>query len=168
MQYQTTSKRILGIDPGIANCGWCVVIGKRSGKYEFLEGGVITTAVSLSEGARLLKIYQQVSELLHLHCPNHVAIERVFHNKNISSSLSTAASIGVIELAVEQSGIVSRMFTPQQVKVSVCGHGGADKKSVKVYLEKLIGRSIRNSHVADACACAIAGYLTQRACERQE
>ena len=71
MQYQTTSKRILGIDPGIANCGWCILIGKRSGKFEFLEGGVIKTAASLSdEGARLLKIYQRVSELLHVHCPN--------------------------------------------------------------------------------------------------
>ena len=168
MQYQTTSKRILGIDPGIANCGWCVVIGKRSGKYEFLEGGVIKTAVSLSEGARLLKIYQQVSELVHVHCPNLVAIERVFHNKNISSSLSTAASIGVIELAVEQASIVSRMFTPQEVKLSVCGHGGADKISVKVFIEKLIGRSIRNSHIADACACGIAGYLSERACQTRE
>ena len=158
----------LAIDPGIANCGWCVVIGKRSGKYEFLDGGVITTAVSLSEGARLLKIYRQVSELLHVHCPNSVAIERVFHNKNISSSLSTAASIGVIELAVEQAGIVETMFTPQQVKLAVCGHGGADKASVKGFIEKLMGRSIRNSHIADACACAIAGHLSQRACQTRE
>ena len=31
MKYQTKNKRVLGIDPGIANCGWAVVIKSPGG-----------------------------------------------------------------------------------------------------------------------------------------
>ena len=119
-------------------------------------------ASSDDEASRLLQIYQQISELLHVHVPNSVAIERVFHNKNISSSLKTAQMIGVCQLAAAQIGLDVSMFTPQQVKSAVCGRGGADKASVKKFVEKLTGVSVRNAHAADAVAVAIAGLLDSK------
>ena len=80
VKYQTESKRILGIDPGLANCGWSVVARNRSGKYVLMDSGCIVTASSTGESERLLYIYKQITELLHVHVPNCVAIERVFHN----------------------------------------------------------------------------------------
>ena len=88
--YQRNSKRILGIDPGLANCGWSVVVRNRSGKYVLMDSGCIVTTSSTGESERLLYIYKQITELLHVHVPNCVAIERVFHNRNVSSSLTTA------------------------------------------------------------------------------
>ena len=159
VNYQTESKKVIGIDPGLANCGWSVVVRNRSGKFILMDQGCIKTASSFDEGSRLLQIYQQITELLHVHAPNAVAIERVFHNKNVTSSLTTAAAIGVIQLGAAQLGLDVSMFTPQQVKAAVCGHGGADKASVKKFVEKLTGVPVKNRHAADAVAVTIAGLL---------
>ena len=97
--------------------------------------------------------------MLHVHSPNSVAIERVFHNKNITSSLSTAAVIGVCQLVAEQAGLDTVMFTPQQVKAAVCGYGRAEKAAVKKFVSRLTGVSVKNGHAADAVAVAIAGLL---------
>ena len=156
---QTESKRILGIDPGLANCGWSVVARNRSGKYVLMDSGCIVTASPTGESERLLYIYKQITELLHVHVPNCVAIERVFHNKNVSSSLTTAQTIGIIELAAAQGSLDVSMFTPQQVKASVCGHGGVDKAAVKKFVECLTGVPVKNAHAADSVAAAIAGHL---------
>ena len=160
-KYQTESKRILGIDPGRANCGWLVVARNRSRKYVLMDTGCIVTASSTGESERLRVngIYKQITELLHVHVPNCVAIERVFHNKNVSSSLTTAQTIGIIELAAAQGSLDVLMFTPQQVKSSVCGHGGVDKAAVQKFASRLTGVSIKNAHAADSVAVAIAGHL---------
>ena len=160
MEYQTNSRRILGIDPGLANTGWAVVGRNRSGQFVLIDSGCIVTSPREKEGARLLSIYQQLSQLLHVHVPNGgVSIERVFHNQNISSSLSTAAVVGVCQLAAEQMGVATQMFTPQQVKAAVCGHGGVEKAVVKTFVGKLTGVLVKNNHIADAAAAAIAGLL---------
>ena len=161
MEYKTKSTRCLGIDPGLANTGWGVVARKKSGKFVLMERGCLVTLSRESEGARLLHIYQQITELTDVHVPNGVAIERVFHNQNISSSLSTAAVVGVCQLAAEQMGLEIQRLTPQPVKVSaVCGHGGVEKAVVKSFVEKLTGVSVKNGQFScDAVATAIAGLL---------
>ena len=144
-----------------------------------MDSGCIVTASSTCESERLrvrylrnlwlrryhllstplLYIYKQITELLHVHVPNCVAIERVFHNRNVSSSLTTAQTIGIIELAAAQGSLDVLMFTPQQVKSSVCGHGGVDKAAVQKFASRLTGVSIKNAHAADSVAVAIAGHL---------
>ena len=158
MKYQTISQRVFGVDPGMANCGWSVVVRNRSGKFILIDSGCIRTSSAESEGARLLTIYQQVSELLHVHVPNNVAIERVFHNKNVSSSLTTASVIGVCQLASAQMGLDVAMFTPQQVKSAV-GIPNSNKASVLKHVNLLLDAEITNHHEADAAAAAIAGFL---------
>ena len=159
MRYQTKSQRCFGIDPGLANCGWSVVARTRAGKFVLMDSGCIRTSPSETEASRLLAIFQRITELLHVHAPNGVAIERVFHNKNISSSLKTAQVIGICQLTAEQAGIRCEMFTPQQVKASVCGHGGVEKAVVKKFVEKLTGVTVQNGHATDAVACAVGGLL---------
>ena len=68
-------------------------------------------------------------------------------------------TIGIIELAAAQGSLNVSMFTPQQVKSSVCGHGGVDKAAVQKFASRLTGVSIKNAHAADSVAVAIAGHL---------
>ena len=157
--YQLKSKRILGIDPGLANTGWAFLGRNRSGKFVILDAGCITTESTETEGKRLHDIYTRLTELLWTHTPDTIAIERVFHNKNVSSSLTTAAVIGICQLTAELAGRPSDLFTPQQVKAAVCGHGGAEKPAVKKFVERLTGRTSTNPHTTDATATAIAGLL---------
>lgn len=162
MHYQTKTKRCLGIDPGLANCGWAVVSRTPSGKFRVLDSGNITTPASDTEAERALCIYQQISEVIASHYPHKVAIERVFFNKNVSSAITTGGVIYLCLLSAEQAGLVSVQVTPQQAK-SAIGFACADKAQVQRMVEKLTGVTILNAHSADAVAIAIAGLLKARA-----
>lgn len=160
MKYQTKSQRVLGIDPGIANTGWAVV-GKASRGYRLIsDGNLIQTDRKASTGERLLTIYKSISEAVATNLPDRIAIERCFHNRNVSSSQSTGGVIGIVHLVGAQCGILVSEFTPQQVKASSGLGGGADKKAVQRMLCKIFKRETLNNHVADAVACAISGLLS--------
>ena len=156
MKYKTKSKRCLGIDPGLANCGWAVV--HRSGqKYRLIEKGTIRTKSTGEQPYRLEKIYADVLELLREHTPDQVEIEAVFFNRNVKSCISTASVIAVVEIACRHSDIPSRQIKPQSLKAAVTGTGRATKEQVKFMVNKLLSAEIKNPHEADAAAAAIAG-----------
>ena len=158
MKYKTNSMRCLGIDPGIAHTGWAVVVKSKNG-YRLVADGLIKTPCKASTGDRLLTIYKSISEVVATNLPDKIAIERCFHNRNVSSSLTTGAVIGVVQLVGAQIGIEVSELTPQQVKASSGLGGRADKRSVEKMMCQLFGRKRLNPHVADAAATAIAGLL---------
>ena len=159
--YQTKNKRIFGIDPGLGNTGWAFVGRNRSGKFVVLDAGCITTESTETEGKRLHDIHTRLTELLWTRNPDALAIERVFHNRNVSSSLTTAAVIGICQLSAELAGTPSHLFTPQQVK-SAIGIPTADKRLMRRGVEGLTGKEIKNHHTADAIAAGITGLAHQR------
>lgn len=158
MEYNTKALRCLGIDPGLANTGWAVVV-KSSRSYRLVADGLIKTDSKASTGDRLLAIYKAISEAVATQHPDQIAIERCFHNKNVSSSMKTGAVIGIVHLRAAQAGIVAVEFTPQQVKASSGLGRSADKKSVSLMMCKVFRRERLNHHVADAAAVAMAGLL---------
>ena len=159
MKYTTTSKRALGIDPGLANCGWAVVGRKRKGKFVLLESGTLQPGKEKPEAARLLEIYQKITERLFTSSPNCVVVARVFFTEPVTSCLTTAGVAAICVLSAEQVGIASRLVTPQQVKMAVTGHGRASRQQVQRMVATLTSREIKNADAADAGACAIAGVL---------
>lgn len=158
MRYETKSVRCLGIDPGIANCGWSVV-GRYASGYRLISDGIIKTDCKRATSDRLLAIYQQLSEVVQHETPNLIAIERCFHNKNVTSSMKTGAVIGIVLLVAAQFGCEVVELTPQQVKAATGLGGNANKKAVQRMMCKIFQREHLNHHVADAAACAIAGLL---------
>ena len=78
-----TTVRILGIDPGSRITGYGVIdlIGV---KPRYVASGCIRTADGALE-QRLAQIYAGISELIGLHRPDAVAVERVFMAKNADS-----------------------------------------------------------------------------------
>ena len=160
--YQTESMRVLGIDPGLANTGYAIVTRNKRGTFRILESGCITTDKKIETPRRMLTIYTGITDLLVRHTPDLLSVEQVFWNRNITSAMSTVAVMHISLLAAEVAGIDSRQVTPQQVKAA-CGCGSkASKQAVKVFVSKLTGETLTNSHQADAAACAIAGLLKSR------
>ena len=93
-----------------------------------------------------------------------VAVEQVFHNENISSSMTTSYIIGAVMCASAARGVRVVEVTPQQVK-SASGLGGrADKKYVQriAHLMFRLEDKLMSNHVADASMCAIAGLLIKK------
>ena len=64
--YQTNSKRIFGIDLGLANCGWAFLGRNKSGKFIILGAGCITTESTEPEGN--LTHLPEIANLLGLIC----------------------------------------------------------------------------------------------------
>lgn len=146
----------MGFDPGAANFGFGIVRAEGP-RMSALDGGVITTPASESMEARLGRIHRGVSELIELHRPDSVAFEEVYFGRNVRSAMSVGQATGVAMLAASQYGIGCHAYTPQAVKMSVCGSGAADKHQVQRMVGNLLrlGGAPSPDHAADALAVAI-------------
>jgi crossover junction endodeoxyribonuclease RuvC len=147
---------VMGIDPGVANTGFGIV-SVAGASMRAIDGGVIEVPVSESTEGRLAQIHRAISELLTWREPAAVALEDVYFGKNVRSAIAVGQARGVALLAAAQSQIPCFDYTPQAVKMAVCGSGAATKKQVQRMVGALLGlpRPPESDHAADALAVAI-------------
>jgi crossover junction endodeoxyribonuclease RuvC len=147
---------VLGIDPGTAHTGYGVVLSRGS-RLAALDGGVIETPAGLPLEQRLVAIHRRVGELIDAHQPLAVAVEDLYFGRNVHSALAVGQARGVVLLAAGSAGLPCFSYTPQQVKQSVCGSGGAAKDQVQRMVGALLSlpEPPRPDHAADALAVAI-------------
>ena len=146
----------MGVDPGAANLGFGVV--RVEGNHMVaLDGGVVETTPELPMEQRLERIHKALAELISWHEPKALAIERVYFGKNVVSAMAVGQASGVAMLAAAQEGVECFAYTPQAIKMAVCGSGGAGKKQVQKMVGTLLGlpEPPNPDHAADALAVAI-------------
>jgi crossover junction endodeoxyribonuclease RuvC len=153
---------VLGIDPGVASTGFGVVRAAHA-TITALDGGVIEAPPGEPVEARLARIHGALVELLQQHEPDAVALEDVYFGRNARSAIAVGQARGVVLLTAAQAAVPCFDYTPQVVKMSVCGSGAAAKEQV----QRMVGRLLdipepRSDHTADALAVAIchAGHNT--------
>lgn len=157
------SHTVLGIDPGIANSGLAIISGNGIGsKYTIEASEMVKTPASDETGKRLQAIHEVITTLLDKHTPDAIAAERVFHNKNINSSISTGKVIGLCELTAYNYEIPIMILTPQQIKAASGFGGSANKKQMLKIASSIFKTKITNHHVADATFAGLAGILKMR------
>ena len=152
---------LLGIDPGIANTGLGVVAFEKHG-YTLKKTLLVKSTPKQPESIRLLKIYEAVYDILDELDIDAVAIENVFHNKNISSSISTGKVIGAALTAAAQHNIPVIELPPQQVKSASGISTKANKDNLIRAASGIFKTQIKSHHTADAALCALAGILQHR------
>jgi crossover junction endodeoxyribonuclease RuvC len=115
------------------------------------------TSPDLPLPERLLAIHGLVTELIELHRPDVVAVERVFFSRNVQTALAVGHARGVVLLAAAAARVAVREATPSEVKSAVTGHGGADKAQVGRMVALLLGLAEPPApdDAADALAIAI-------------
>jgi crossover junction endodeoxyribonuclease RuvC len=147
---------VLGIDPGLANCGYGVVT-RRGHRLVAVDGGVIVTPARVAPERRLAALHERLSDLLDEHRPDAVALEALYFGQNVRTAFAVGQARGVILLAAGQRGVGCSDYTPQQVKGAVCGAGRADKGQVARMVQALLSlpEAPRPDHAADALAVAI-------------
>jgi crossover junction endodeoxyribonuclease RuvC len=147
---------VMGIDPGVASTGFGVV-RTTGGKMSAVDGGVIEAPREEPAEGRLVRIHEALAELLTRHEPVALALEDVYFGKNVRSAISVGQARGVILLAAGQRGVPCFDYTPQAVKMAVCGSGSAAKKQVQRMVGTLLGlpQPPESDHAADALAVAI-------------
>ncbi|GBR74204.1 Holliday junction helicase RuvC [Candidatus Termititenax aidoneus] len=150
------SRLILGIDPGTALVGWGLV-RQQGSRLSVQAHGCIKNPPQMPQSERLLRIYEQLTEVIAEHRPDAVAVEQLFFSKNVTTGISVAQARGVILLTAIQAGVTLAEYRPDQIKTSVCGYGRADKKQVQLMVKRLLGLKeiVKSDDTADALATAI-------------
>ncbi len=146
----------MGIDPGAANLGFGVV-RVEGGHMVALDGGVVETAPEQPMERRLAKIHAELSKLLEWHEPAAMALEDLYFGKNVHSAMAVGRASGAAMLAAAQRGVRCFTYTPQAIKMAVCGSGAAGKQQVQRMVGTLLGlpEPPTPDHAADALAVAI-------------
>lgn len=122
-----------------------------------LDGGVVETTPDLPMEQRLERIHRALAELIAWHEPKAMAIEEIYFGKNVRSAMAVGQASGVAMLAAAEHGVGCFTYTPQAIKMAVCGSGGAGKRQVQRMVGTLLGLPEPPSpdHAADALAVAI-------------
>ncbi len=149
---------VLGIDPGTAALGYGIV--ERTGsRLREVDHGCLVTSPDLSLPERLLAIHSLVDELLGLHQPHLLGIERLFFSRNVQTAFAVGQARGVVLLAAAQHGVPVREATPNEVKSAIAGYGAADKEQVQRMVQLVLGMSERPRPDDAADALAIATWV---------
>ena len=147
---------VMGIDPGTANLGFGIV-RVEGNRMVALDGGVVETATGAPMERRLERIHGELAQLISWHEPAAMAIEDVFFGKNAQTAMTVGRASGVAMLAAAQAGVECFAYTPQAIKMAVCGSGAAGKKQVQRMVGTLLDlpEPPASEHAADALAVAI-------------
>ncbi|HZK20179.1 MAG TPA: crossover junction endodeoxyribonuclease RuvC [Treponemataceae bacterium] len=150
------TRRVLGIDPGLASTGFGIV-DYQNNRYKIICYGSIETKANELHAQRLLVIYNRLLALIKEFKPTEGSIETLYFAKNVSSAMGVAEARGVISLCLIQNNIIFGEYTPNQVKQAVSGSISADKKIVQNAIKLLLGLTNvpKPDHAADALAIAI-------------
>ncbi|MFH1036739.1 MAG: crossover junction endodeoxyribonuclease RuvC [Patescibacteria group bacterium] len=162
---------ILGIDPGTASTGYGVIKTKKGCKstdisqlgnsLECLGYGLIKTTPDLSTGNRLKKLSNELSRMIAKYRPEILVIESIYFFKNLKTAIPVSQASGVVFLMAAKKNIPIYSLTPLQVKMTIAGHGWAEKEKVQEKMKKLLRlKEIpKPDDAADALAIALTYFL---------
>ncbi|WP_446810034.1 crossover junction endodeoxyribonuclease RuvC [Methylomonas sp. 2BW1-5-20] len=138
--------RILGIDPGSRITGYGVVESTPRGIRYIASGCIRTKSDEFPE--RLKQIFDGVSQVIELYCPEQMAIEQVFMHKNADSALKLGQARGAAICATLNRDLPVFEYAARQVKQALVGKGSADKQQVQHMVKILL--SIQGDMQIDA------------------
>ena len=146
--------RVIGLDPGLRALGWGVIDVAGSRLSHVGNGTCRTSGDDL--GARLVSLFDQLSEVWSRFAPEAAAVEQTFVNKDGAGTLKLGQARGIAMLVPARSGINIGEYAPNAVKKAVVGVGHADKRQVAHMVAlQLPGVDITGPDAAAALAIAI-------------
>jgi crossover junction endodeoxyribonuclease RuvC len=148
--------RIFGIDPGSARTGYGCVESAGS-RHRLVICGHLSAPPHATFPEKLKHIHAGLAVLLAQHRPDAVAVEGIFHARNVRSALTLGHARGVVLLAVCEAGLPVFEYSPAEVKRAVVGFGRAEKHQVQQMVKVLLGLEHAPSphDVSDALAIAV-------------
>lgn len=140
--------KVLGIDPGLASCGYALVENENE-KFKIIECGTIKTSPENPLEKRIKKIYEKVFKIMKKYRPERVILEEIFFNKNVKTAILTGEVKGVIKLVCAQLEIPLSEYNPVYVKQAITGYGKADKKQVRFMVTKIFNLNNKKNYSDD-------------------
>ncbi len=155
--------RVLGIDPGITNTGYGLVV-ETGNLLSAGTHGAIKTSAKADMSDRLAVLYSESKKVVIELEPDVVVIEQLFFNTNQKTAIAVGQARGVILLACNHAGAQWTEYTPLQVKQAVVGNGNASKEQVQYMVTALLrmAEAPASLHACDALAMAICHLQSRR------
>lgn len=148
---------VLGLDPGLTRCGYCVLDAADPRAPRAVALGVLRTDPADAVHLRLAELQREVRSLLAEFRPMAMAVERVLFQVNVRTAMSVGQASGVAMVEAVGSGCDVVQYSPNEVKAAVTGWGGADKEQVQRMVQTLLGLDAppHPFDAADAAALAL-------------
>jgi crossover junction endodeoxyribonuclease RuvC len=149
-------RTILGVDPGIALLGYGV-IELEGGAIRHLEHGCVETPAGADLPARLRMLYRGLQLVVDRFPITDVAMESLFHSRNVTTAVAVGQARGVAMLATVREDVAYAEYSPNTVKQVVAGYGRATKRQVQEMMGLIFGLKELPSpdDAADALAIAV-------------
>jgi crossover junction endodeoxyribonuclease RuvC len=129
--------KIFGIDPGSQRTGYgCVE--RVGGRQRLIICGSLAGPPRATFPDKLKAIHAGLTALLAQYRPDCVAIEDVFHARNVRSALKLGQARGVALLAASEAGLPVVEYAPAAIKRAVVGYGRAEKQQVQHMIKWLL------------------------------
>ncbi len=121
--------RILGLDPGLEHTGYGVV-EVHGNAYTFVAAGRVSSNPKDPLPQRLSVLAAGVVAVVSQYAPQAAAVEEVYVNKNMQSSMKLAQARAISLLIPTQAGVPVYEYAARLVKQSLVGKGNAEKPQV--------------------------------------
>jgi len=155
--------KVLGIDPGYDRMG-VAIVEKQSGKEVVLFSSCLISEKSDDFPDRLFQLGQDLEKVIKKWKPDALSMEKLFITKNQKTAMNVAETRGMIIYLAKKHSLSIDQYTPMEIKQTITGHGGADKKQVTQMIEKLVCLS-KEKRLDDEYD-AIGAALTHLACSK--
>ncbi len=165
---------VLGVDPGFASLGWCVLEVRRKGEY-LVSAGVFRTepsgkkrlVLAADDNVRRSRLIAGHLDSLLRNGVQIIAAESMSHVRGASASAKVGNAWGVIATLAHVHGLPIAQLSPQAIKASVATKASASKQEVADAVVKRYGRehvikvldgvtASQREHAYDAIGAAIA------------
>lgn len=165
MPARQASRRVLGVDPGLATTGYGLVDGDGV-EAASLAFGTIRTRTRDSRAMRLATLFEGLSALIEEHHPDELALEQHYVATNVRSAMTLGEARAAAMLAASTHGLEVYEYPAATIKQTVTGYGAAPKEQVQamVKMHLQLAEAPQSLDASDALAVA----LTRLAALRME
>lgn len=145
----------LGIDPGTRALGWGVV-SQAGNRLTHVAHGVIRASGKDPLSTRLVRIAEELEQVLQRHQPSVASVETLFFHKDAQAAAKLGHARGVVLLCIERAQVTLCEHAPARVKRTLTGRGQADKRQVGMMVRALLALDeLPPADASDALALAI-------------
>lgn len=147
---------ILGLDPSLRGTGYGVIQLARP-HPRTLAHGVVACPPRWERSRCLVKIVQQLREVLQRQQPAVCVVEGLFYAQNLQTALVMGEARGAALATVAEAGLEIYELAPRKVKQAIVGYGAAQKLAVAKMVQRMLHLSQPPApDAADALALALA------------
>ena len=166
-EAQPQRVRIMGIDPGSQRTGVGIIDIDPVGRTQHVFHTAVVLLGNATFPLRLKQIFDDLCGIITEHRPDEVAIERVFMARNPDSALKLGQARGAAICAAVHRGLVVTEYSAKEIKQSVVGGGGAEKRQVQHMVGILLNITTKmQADAADALAIALTHAHTRTSVQR--